>query len=360
MADQAGLFDADARLRALSAAGDPLERLRSVVDFELFRPDLEAALNRADRSRGGRPPYDAVLMFRILVLQTLYTLSDDQTEYQIRDRLSFMRFVGLALHEAVPDAKTIWLYREHLTKAGALKLAFDRFDTMLRERGYLAMGGQIVDATVIEARRPRLNADEKATVRGGSTPSGWSKARTRQIDRDGRWTIKRGRKQTPPSGEVQRHSVGEIAVPVFGYKNHLGIDRTHGFIRRFIVTHAARHDGSQLAALLDPGNAASGVWADTAYRSKANLRLLDRRRLVAQFQRAKPRGRPMPPHIAQGNATRARVRARVEHVFAAEKHGMGLVIRSVGHIRATAKITLANLAYNMRRLVWMEATVAPA
>jgi len=360
MIAQPGFFDAEDRLRALSAAGDPLERLKALVDFELFRADLEAALQRADRSRGGRPPYDAVLMFRILVLQTLYTLSDDQTEYQIRDRLSFMRFVGLSLHDAVPDAKTIWLYREQLTNAGALTRAFERFDAMLRERGYLAMGGQIVDATVIEARRPRLNAQEKATIRGGGTPSGWSKARTRQIDREGRWTIKRGRKQTPPSGEVQRQAIGEIAVPMFGYKNHLGIDRTHGFIRRFIVTHAARHDGSQLAALLDPENAASGVWADTAYRSKANLRLLDRQRLVAQFQRAKPRGRAMPPHIARGNATRAQVRARVEHVFAAEKHRMGLVIRTVGQFRAAAKITLANLAYNMRRLVWMEASAAPA
>jgi IS5 family transposase len=352
MAEQPGFFDADERLRALYAA--------AVVDFELFRPDLEAGLQRADRSRDGRPPYDAVLMFRVLVLQTLYTLSDDQTEYQIRDRLGFMRFVGLALHDAVPDAKTIWLYREQLTRAGALQRAFDRFDAMLRERGYLAMGGHIVDATVIEARRPRLNAEEKVAVRGGGTPSGWSKARTRQIDRDGRWTIKRGRKQTPPPGEVQRQVIGEIAVPMFGYKNHLGIDRTHGFIRRFTVTHAARHDGSQFAALLDPDNAASGVWADTAYRSKANLRLLDRRRLVAQFQRAKPRGRPMPPHIARGNATRAHVRARVEHVFAAEKHGRGLVIRVVGQLRATAKIALANLAYSMRRLVWMQTSIAPA
>jgi transposase, IS5 family len=192
-------------------------------------------------------------------------------------------------------------------------------------------------------------------VRGGDTPSGWSKARTRQIDCDGRWTIKRGRKQTPPPGEAQRQTAGEIAVPVFGYKNHLGIDRTHGFIRRFIVTHAARHDGSQLAALLDTDNAASGVWADTAYRSKANLRLLDRRRLVAQFQRVKPRGRPMSPHIARGNATRAQVRARVEHVFAAQKHRMGLVIRTVGQLRAAAKIALANLTYNM---CWMETSAS--
>ena len=186
MAGQPGFVDTDERLRALSAAGDPLERLRAVVEFELFRPELEAALDRADRSRGGRPAYDAVLMFRVLVLQTLYTLSDDQAEYQLRDRLSFMRFAGLALHDPVPDAKTIWLYREQLTRAGALARAFERFDAMLRERGYLAMGGQIVDATVIEARRPRLSAAEKATLREGGTPTGWWKARARQVDRDGR------------------------------------------------------------------------------------------------------------------------------------------------------------------------------
>ena len=359
MSKQSGFFDADERLRALSAAGDPLERLKAVVDFELFRPELEAALDRADRRRGGRPPYDAVLMFRILVLQTLYTLSDDQTEYQLRDRLSFMRFAGLALHDAVPDAKTIWLFREQLTRAGALARLFERFDTLLHERGYLAMGGQIVDATVVEARRPRLNKDEKATLRGGGTPQGWSKARTRQIDRDGRWTIKRGRK-TPPVEGAQRQAAPDIAVPVFGYKNHVSIDRVHGFIRRFTVTHAARHDGSQLGAVLDPANTASDVWADTAYRSRANLALIDRRGRVAQFQARKPRGRPMPLHIARGNATRARVRSRVEHVFAAQKRRMGLVVRTIGLARATARITLANLGYNLRRLVWIEGKTVAA
>lgn len=254
---------------------------------------------------------------------------------------------------------TIWLYREHLTRAGALVGAFARFDAVLRERGYLAMGGQIVDATVIEARRPRLSRDEKQIVRDGGTPGGWSKARTRQIDRDGRWTIKRGRKQTPPAG-APRQAAGDIAVPVFGYKNHVGIDRAHGFIRRFTVTHAARHDGSQLGAVLDPDNTAADVWADTAYRSKANLALIARRGLTPQFQRAKPRGRPMPPHIARGNVTRARVRSRVEHVFAAEKRRMGLVVRTIGLLRATAKITLANLAYNMRRVAWITAKPALA
>jgi IS5 family transposase len=293
------------------------------------------------------------------VLQALYTLSDEQAEYQLRDRLPFMRFAGLSLHEAVPDAKKIWLWREQLMRAGALSRVFARFDAMLAERGYLAMGGQIVDATVAEARRPRLTQGEKARLRDGGTAEGWSKARQRQIDRDGRWTIERGRKPAPEGG-AQQQTDAEIAVPLLGYKDPLGIDREHGLIRRFVVTHAARHDNSQLGAVLDPNNSASGVWADTAYRSKGNVDLLHRRGLVPEFQCAKPRGRPMPAHIARGNATRARVRSLVEHVFATEKRRMGLVVRSIGLVRATARITLANLAYTMRRLVWIEGRAAPA
>ena len=359
MAGQPGFFDSDERLKALSAAGDPLERLALVVDFEVFRDELEAALSRSDRVKGGRPPYDAVLMFKILVLQTLYTLSDDQTEYQLRDRLSFMRFVGLALHDPVPDAKTIWLYREQLARAGAVERLFARFDELLRAKGWLAMGGQIVDATIIEARRPRLTQAEKDTIKGGGTPAEWKPARRAQIDRDGRWTLKRGRKrETPPSEGHQRQP--EIAVPMFGYKNHIGIDREHGFLRRYTVTHAARYDGSQLGAVLDRDNTASDVWADTAYRSAANLALLERRGLKPQFQRKKPRGRKMPAHIARGNATRARVRSRVEHVFAAQKCRLRLIVRTVGMVRARAKIGLANLAYNFTRLAWLNGRTVPA
>ena len=132
------------------------------------------------------------------------------------------------------------------------------------------MGGQIVDATVVEARRPQLKGDEKAIVKGGGTPEGWSKAKAAQIDRDGRWTLKRGRKRPP---RVDERVTTELVAPCFGYKNHVTIDRRHGFVRRYTVTHAAAHDGAQLAAVLDPDNTASGVWADTAYRSQENLGL---------------------------------------------------------------------------------------
>jgi len=358
MAGQPGFFDGDERLEALSAAGDPLERLAAVIDFEGFRSDLEAALARSDRSKGGRPPYDAVLMFKVLVLQTLYTLSDDQTEYQLKDRLSFMRFIGLALHDPVPDAKTIWLYREQLARAGAAERLFARFDGLLRAKGWLAMGGQIVDATVIQARRPRLTQAEKETIKGGGVPAEWTPARRAQVDRDGRWTIKRSTKRQPVPGDGQHRQV-EIAVPMFGYKNHVGIDREFGFVRRYTITHAAAYDGGQLGAVLDRDNTASDVWADTAYRSAANLALLERRGLTPQFQRKKPRGRKMPAHIARGNATRARVRSRVEHVFAAQKCRLGLVVRTVGMVRARAKIGLANLAFNFTRMAWLNGRTAP-
>ena len=219
-------------------------------------------------------------MFKVLVLQTLYTLSDDQTEYQLKDRLSFMRFVGLALHDPVPDAKTIWLYREQLARAGAAERLFARFDALLRAKGWLAMGGQIVDATVIEARRPRLTHAEKETIKGGGVPAEWNPARRAQIDRDGRWTIKRGKKRDAAPGADHKQQV-EIAVPAFGYKNHIGIDRTFGFLRRYDITHAAAYDGAQLGAVLDRDNTASEVWADTAYRSAANLVVLERRGLRA-------------------------------------------------------------------------------
>jgi transposase, IS5 family len=151
----------------------------------------------------------------------------------------------------------------------------------------------------------------------------------------------------------------ELLIPIFGYKNHLGIDRRYGFIRGFTVTDAATHDGCQLGRLLDPDNTARPIWADTAYRSAANIALLARRGLLPQFQRAKPRGRPMPPHIARGNATRARVRVAAEHVFATQKCRLGLLIRTVGLARAMTKLGLANLVTNMRRLARLELRPQP-
>jgi transposase, IS5 family len=359
MSGQRGFFDIDERYAALSAAGDPLQRLAAVVDFEVFRPVLDAALARSDRAKGGRPPYHAVVMFRVLVLQALYSLSDEQAEFQLRDRLSFMRFVGLELHDPVPDAKTIWLYREQLKRAGAIDDLFRRFDAELTDRGYLAMGGQIIDATIVAAPKQRLTVGEKATIKQGGIPAEWKPAKRRQKDRDARWTLKRGRAKPKPEDGAARNGI-EIAVPVFGYKSHLNIDRRHGLIRAWTVTDAAAHDSRSLLGLLDKENTASSVWADTAYRTKQNLQTLSRRGLREKMQfRRLPRRRLSALH-ARANAARARVRSAVEHVFARQKHRMNLFVRTVGLARARLKIGLANLVYNFTRLAWLDTRIVPA
>ena len=346
MTGQPGFFDLDERYSALSKAGDPLLRLGELVDFEVFRKPLPRVLRRSDRSKGGRPPYDPVLMFKVLVLQALYNLSDDQTEFQIRDRLSFMRFLGLGLHERVPDAKTIWLFRELLVRAGAVETLFDTFDARLGEHGYLAMSGQIVDASIVAAPRQRNTDAEKADLKAGRVPERWTEkpAKLAQKDRDARWTMKRGRVRRLEDG---RPKGPEIMVPAFGYKNHVSTDRRHGLIRKWTVTHAAAHDGRQLPGLIDTDNTASPVWADTAYRSRRNEAWLARRGFASMIHFRKPRGKAMPEPKAKANAARSKVRTAVEHVFAHQKGPMSLFVRTVGIARAKAKIGMANLAYNI-------------
>ena len=152
----------------------------------------------------------------------------------------------------------------------------------------------------------------------------------------------------------------DLAVPAFGYKNHVGIDRRHGLIRTWTVTDAARHDGAQLPGLISKANTGSDVWGDTAYRSRANERLLAENGRRSQIHRKKPPRKPMPKHTARANGAKSKVRAAVEHVFAHEKGPMGLVVRTIGLARARVKIGLANLVYNMKRTIWLTGRLAPA
>ena len=343
---QPGFFDLSRRYEGLDAKGDPLAAILLAVPFEVFRPQLKAALVKgglrraeaARKSSAGRKPWDEVLMFKMLVLQALYNLSDDQTEYQVRDRLSFMRFVGLGLEDGVPDAKTLWLYREALTKAGAVEALFNQFDAHLKERGYLAMGGQIIDATIVPAPRQRNSREDNATIKAGETPAGWAAqpAKNHQKDKDARWTQKHGKSH-------------------YGYKNHINVDRRHKLVRRYVVTSASVHDSQKLDDVLDPANTASGVWADSAYRSEATETALAERGLTSHIHRRGTRGHPLTARQEAANKTRSKVRARVEHVFGDQHNNMGgKFIRTIGIIRATAKIGLQNLAYNMRRLVILD------
>ena len=232
-------------------------------------------------------------------------------EFQIQDRLSFMRFLGLGLGDQVPDAKTIWLFREHLVQAGAVENLFARFDKHLAKAGYLAMGGQIVDATVVAAPKQRNTGYGKADIKAGKIPDAWKDkpAKLRQKDRDARWTVKFSKAKVDDEGKQHKR---DIAVPVFGYKNHAAIDQRHGFIRGWTVTHAAAYDGAQLRNVVKRPSTGSTVWA--AYR--ACLR--------------SPEGQDGP------------------------------VRQTIGIARATMKIGMANLAYNITRYVWHEKKAAAA
>jgi IS5 family transposase len=358
MGRQSGFFDVEERLRELSAKGDDLERIAVLVDFARFRTGLERAVPRADGTKGGRPAFDHVLMFKILLLQAMHRLSDERCEYLIKDRLSFMRFLGLGLADPVPDANTIWAFREALKRAGAVEQLFAQFDATLRAAGYLAMGGQIVDATIVAAPKQRNTEAERAAIKAGQIPEGWAEkpAKLRQKDRDARWTVKFSKARPREDGAPQV----DLAVPAFGYKNHVAIDRRHGLIRGWTASHAAAHDGARLAEVVDADNTAGDVWADTAYRSAKNEAWLAARGLVPRIHRKKPPGRPMAVRTRRANARRSAVRSAVEHVFARQKGPMALVVRTIGIARARVKIGLANLAYNMKRLVWLSGKAAPA
>jgi IS5 family transposase len=347
-----GFFDVEERLAGLSKKGDDLERLAAVVDFERFRPGLERAVPRADRAKGGRPPFDHILMFKVLILQTQNNLSDERTEFYLRDRLTWMRFLGLGLGDAVPDANTIWTFREALTKAGAIERLFELFERELRSAGYLAMSGQLVDASIVAAPKQRNTRAEKQAIKEGRVPEDWQAkpAKLRQKDRDARWTVK----TTKAKSRERESPMIDLAVPEFGYQNHISADRRHRLIRRWLVTDAAAHAGTRLVDLLDAGNTASDVWADTGYRSRKNEALLRQRMLTSHIHRKKPTGRPMPARTARANAKKSAIRAHIEHVFAEQKARMGLFVRTIGLARATTKIGLANLVYNMRRLLWLD------
>jgi IS5 family transposase len=357
MRDQLGFFDVDDRLKRLSDLGDRLEAFRAAVDFELFRAELNVALGYSNGSEGGRPPFDPVMMFKILVIQATNNLSDERAEFLINDRLSFMRFLGLGLAERIPDARTIWLFREKLTKAGAIKTLFERFDATLRQTGYIAMSGQIVDASLIAAPRQHNSEDEKQAIKGGRIPKDWKDkpAKLRQKDRDARWTVKFTKAKPRDDGSMPPV---DLAIPLFGYQNHVSIDRGFGFIRRWTATDAAAYEGRRLReGLLDKSNTASGVWADTAYRSAANETFLIRNGFVSHIHRKKPKGRIMPEATRRANNAKSTIRSRIEHVFAEQKERMDLFIRTVGIARATTKIGLANLVYNIKRLIFLRRAV---
>ena len=328
---QSGLFDLQFRLRKIDRNGDPLSKLNDLGPWESFREELETIHEKPRKSTAGRKPLDVILMFKMLVLQSLYNLSDDQTEQQVLDRLSFMRFLGLELGDAVPDAKTIWLFRERLKDACLVETIFEKFNAFLTQHGFAAQKGQIVDASIVSVPKQRNRRDENEKIKQGDAPDDWSEAKRRQKDVDARWTKKRG-------------------VTYYGYKNHISVDVKHKFVRSYTVTDAAVHDSQVFEELLDESNTSRDVWADSAYRSEEKRQSLKAAGFREHLQRKGYRNRPLTDWEQRGNRTRARIRSRVEHVFGiqAKRAGYGIV-HAVGLVRASVKIGLRNLAYNLDR-----------
>ena len=339
-----GLPNLDRRYQKLALKKDFLIRLNTIIPWEEFRPLLKQIRQKSRKSKAGRKPYDVILIFKMLILQKLYNIGDDELEYQVNDRLSFMRFLALSLADTVPDATTVWLFRQQLTDAGLVKPLFEQFDAYLRGQGYQAKGGQILDATIVPVPKQHISKEEKQQLDQGEIPQDWQEKphRLSQRDLDARWTKKND-------------------VSHFGYKDHISVDVEHGFVRRYHVTDASVHDSQALGDIIDETNEGDEVWGDSAYRSALIewfLAWINRR---SQIHERGYRNHPLTEAQKERNREKSKVRAKVEHVFGAWVNEMGgKLIRSIGLERARAHLGLRNLAFNLKRYVYLETRAANA
>jgi IS5 family transposase len=335
---QPSFFDIDERSTKLTEMGDPLVELNKRIDWEGFRPRLNRVYEKARKSNAGAKPIDVVLMFKILVLQQLNNLSDDRIEYQIRDRLSFMRFLGLQMESRVPDAKTVWLFRERLKELNLAEVLFATFHEQLASQGYVARAGQMIDATFVEVPRQRNTREENAGIKEGEPPEQWKEEpnKLRQKDVDARWTKK----------NEEKH---------YGYKNHVNADAANKRVHSYAVSDAAVHDSQVFEELLDQRIDLNGekrpIYADSAYRSTDREETLAADRFESRIHEKGTRGHPLTDTQKASNRVKSKTRARVEHVFGAQHAMGGHIVRTIGLARAKVKIGMMNLVYNMKRLV---------
>ncbi len=331
-----GFFDQDIRLSKLSKLGDPLERLKAGVNFEMFRELLEKRLIQSFKGKGGRPPYDYVLMFKILILQRYYNLSDEQTEYQINDRMSFMRFLDLTLADDVPDSRTIWVFSERLTDLGLIKELFDLFESLLEDLNLIVHEGKLIDASFVEVPRQRNSRKENAEVKAGTTPEEWEKSpkKLSHKDVDARWTKKNN-------------------TAYYGYKNHAKVDAKSKLVTKWKVTNASVHDSQALDDLLDEQDKGEPLYADSAYVGQEDT--LNKYELEDQICEKGVRNKPLTDEQRASNRQKSKTRSRVEHVFGFMENSMGTMFnRKIGMKRAETVIGLMNLTYNMFRKLQLE------
>jgi IS5 family transposase len=336
---QRGLFDEDERLQKISALGDPLEKLDKVINWNIFRPTLTTALRKEAKGPGGRPPYDYVMMFKILILQRLYNISDAQTEYQIQDRLSFMRFLGLTLKDSIPDEKTIWYFREQLVKEKVSEKLFKKFLTELEKQNLISRQGSIIDATFVDVPKQRNTKEDNDIIKNDKVPEDWdkpeNKAKKSQKDMDARWAKK-------------------LDETHYGYKAHVKADSKSKLILKYTVTPASVHDSQELANLVDTKDVA--VYADSAYVGEPIEKCLQRNKIKNNICAKAFRNKPMTKKQEKENRKISRTRSRIEHIFGFMTNSMnGICIRSIGFARAEFNIGLMNLTYNMSRYRFLEA-----
>ena len=329
------LFDEENKLEILSKIGDPLERIAKAVDFEVFRKTLVGSFEKKDPSQGGRRPIDKVLLFKILILQEYYSLSDDKIEFHINDRLTFMRFLGLGLGEKSPDAKTIWAFRDHLTTKGLLEKLFAEFTKQLDKLGLIAHKGSIIDATIVKAPIQRNSKEENDQINNGQVPSNWSENKTRQKDVDATWTRKR-------------------FVNYYGYKNHTKVDTKSKIITDFVVTTASLHDSQVLDELISHKDQGKSLHGDSAYSSKECLEILSKKGIIPKINKKGYKNKKLTPADIRRNHKLSKIRCRVEHVYGQMKQVAGSIsIRCRSLKRAATSIILKNLSYNISRAAFL-------
>ena len=332
-----GLFDLESHEEKISRYQPPLAKLDRVIDWEIFRGAIEQALHVEPKGAGGRPSFDRLMMFKIVILQKYYNLSDEQTEFQINDRTSFKQFLGLSIEDIVPDEKTIWLFKEQLTQKDLSQKLFDLFTAQLMDNGIVAKEGSMVDASFVDVPRQRNNKEGNADIKRGATPVEFGKkdkngkrSKLSQKDIDARWTMK----------NKERH---------FGYKNHVNADEKTKFITRYSVTSAAPHDSTQITNIVDDSD--NRLHGDSAYRSNEIEHYLQANECESFVHEKGYRSNPLTDKQKESNSTKSRIRARVEHIFGFMTNSMNnaLHMRSIGMKRIKESIGLLNLTYNLCR-----------
>jgi IS5 family transposase len=329
-----GFFDKEATSAKLSKLGNPLEKLHNVIDFEMFRLDLEeATLNHKKTSNVGPKPYDVVMMFKIILLKRFYNLSDEQAEYQINDRLSFKEFLGLSSGDPVPDARTIWVFQEKLVQQDMAEVFFEQFRNHLDHLGLYVNEGKIVDAGFVEVPRQRNRKQENEKIKAGQGDELWNDRpyKKRQKDLDARWTKK-----------------GDETF--FGYKDHAKIDVKSKLIDTYEVTSAEVHDSRPLEDLLREEDSGQTLHADSAYTGAPIDTMLKSKSIIPQIIEKAFKNKPLTDEQKANNTVKSKTRARGEHVFGFVSNNMNdFYIRSIGFVRAKGIIGLINLVYNMCR-----------